>query len=267
MMGMDIEKTVKICTLGSGSKGNSFVISNNYGEAIVVDAGFSCRQMMNRLTQSGIAANSIKAVLLTHDHDDHVAGCKLFCNTLNIPLYTTFETAKYLESKDKLPKKVVQFEAGETFEIGNFLVNAFAVQHDAVDPVGFTIFCNERKIGIATDLGTLNMLCRKHLSNCHALLLESNYDREMLYNSDRRLHLKQRICGNIGHLDNMDATQALECLLGDNTQFLMLVHVSSECNSPEIIENLTCNSLKCLQKEYIKTYIATQHDISDWFEI
>jgi phosphoribosyl 1,2-cyclic phosphodiesterase len=161
----------------------------------------------------------------------------------------------------------VQFEAGETFEIGNFLVSAFAVQHDAIDPVGFIIVCNERKIGIATDLGTLNMLCRRHLSNCHALLLESNYDREMLYNSERRLHLKQRISGNIGHLDNQEAAQALECLLGDNTKFLMLVHVSSECNSPEIIENLTCNSLKCLQKEHIKTYIATQNNISDWFEI
>ena len=264
-MSIEIGKSIKICTLGSGSKGNSFVVSNNYDEVIIVDAGFSCRRMMEKLEQSGVGLESIQAVLLTHDHDDHAAGCKLLCNNLNIPLYTTFGTAKYLESKGRLPKKVIQFEA--EFEIGNFSVNAFAVQHDAVDPVGFTISCNERKIGIATDLGALNMLCRKHLCNCHGLLLESNYDREMLYNSDRLLHLKRRISGSIGHLDNLDAAESLEFLLGDNTQFLMLVHVSSECNSPEIIQNLTCNSLKCLQKEHVQTYIATQNDVSDWFEI
>ena len=266
-MNKESEKNIKICTLGSGSKGNSFVISNNYGEAIVIDAGFSCRKMLEKISLSGISINSIKAVLLTHDHDDHAAGCKVFCNKLDIPLYTTFETAKYLEKKDKLPKQVIQFEAGESFAIGNFSINAFAVQHDAIDPVGFTIHCDDRKVGIATDLGTLNKLCCRHLCDCHALVLESNYDREMLYNSDRTLSLKRRISGSSGHLDNAAAADALGILLGDRTQFLMLVHVSGECNSPEIIDNLTVNSLKNLQKEHVKRYIACQNDVSEWFEI
>lgn len=266
-MGSETTKHVKICTLGSGSKGNSFIISNNYDEAILVDAGFSCKKMEEKILQSGIEKDKIKAVLLTHDHADHAAGCRVFCNKLNIPLYTTFQTAKYLEGENKLPKTVIQFEAGEAFNIGNFSINAFAVQHDAIDPVGFTICCDNKKIGIATDLGTLNMLCRKHLTNCHALLLESNYDKEMLYNSDRQLHLKRRISGSIGHLDNQDTAESLSYLLGDLTNFLMLVHVSSECNSPEIIENLTVNCLKKLNKEHVVTYIATQDDVSDWFEV
>lgn len=261
------EKTFKICTLGSGSKGNSFVISNKYGETVLVDAGFSCRQMLKKIDEVGLNLDSIQGVLLTHDHDDHASGCKIFCDKLNIPLYSTFATAQYLHQNNKLPKKVVQFEAGENFSIGNFAINAFAVQHDAIDPVGFTIHCDDKKVGIATDLGVFNKLCVRHLSNCHALLLESNYDHEKLYNSSRPLYLKRRISGSAGHLGNAEAAEALSMLLGDMTEFLMLVHLSSECNSPEIVENLTVNNLKLLKKEHIVSYIAKQEDVSCWFEI
>lgn len=260
-----MDSSIKFCTLGSGSKGNAFVITNSYGESILVDAGFSCKKILEKLDEAGVSVDSILAVLLTHDHDDHVKGCKLLCNKLNIPLYATFLTSEFLSSQDKLPKKVIQFEPGEAFMIGQFHVAAFAVQHDATDPVGFTVHCHDKKIGIATDLGELNMLCKKHLSGCHALVLESNYDRDMLYNSDRILHLKRRISSSKGHLDNLDATAALELLLGEMTKVLMLVHLSRDCNTHEIVHNLTCNCLQNLAKSDIITCIASQESISDWF--
>ena len=262
-----MDNLLKICTLGSGSKGNAFALhSAEYG-TLIVDAGFSARQMELKLQTAQINIDSINAVLLTHDHDDHSHGCRVFCNKYDIPLYCSFQTANYLNTKNKLPDHVVQFEAGDRFEISGFNIAAFAVQHDAIDPVGFRIRCHDREIGIATDLGEVNALCRQRLKCCHALVLESNYDREMLYASDRTLHLKRRIAGRMGHLDNLDAVNVLEDLLDENSSLLMLVHVSNDCNCYELVEQNAAGCLKKICREYVNMYVARQNEISPWFTI
>ncbi len=258
---------LKICTLGSGSKGNSFAISSSSCGTLLVDAGFNAKQMEIKLKEAEIDIESIHAVLLTHDHDDHAHGCRVFCDRYKIPLYCSFKTAHYLSGKNKLPSKVIQFEAGDRFSIDGFEIAAFAVQHDAVDPVGFRIRCCEREIGIATDLGEINALCRQRLKSCHALVLESNYDKEMLYASDRTLQLKRRIAGSFGHLDNIDALNSLAELLDDNSSFLMLVHVSNDCNCYEYVENNLLSKLREISRESVNMYIARQNLVSPWFLI
>lgn len=263
----ELPDSLNICTLGSGSRGNAFALSSNEFGTLLVDAGFSARQMENKLKSAEIDFGAINAVLLTHDHDDHSHGCRVFCDKYNIPLYCSFQTAHYLSSKSKLPSKVVQFEAGDRFEISGFEISAFAVQHDAVDPVGFRIKCHNKEVGIATDLGELNALCRQRLSLCDALILESNYDKEMLYASDRALHLKRRIAGRMGHLDNQDALNALEELLHEKSSLLMLVHVSNDCNCYEMVEkNLSC-CLEKIRRNPLDFYVARQNEISPWFSI
>lgn len=266
-MSSEIHKTLNICTLGSGSKGNAFALSSVVHGTLLVDAGFSAKQMEMKIAAAGIAPDSIKAVLLTHDHDDHSHGCRVFCDKYNIPLYCSFRTAQYLNSKKKLPSKVVQFEAGETFDIDGFNISAFAVQHDAIDPVGFRIRCHEREIGIATDLGEINSLCRQRLKCCHALVLESNYDKDMLYASERALYLKRRIAGKMGHLDNIDALNSLEELLDDRSSFLMFVHISNDCNSYDFVEQNLSQYLQKLNRTQVNSYVARQNEISPWFEI
>lgn len=263
----DEQKTLKICTLGSGSKGNAFAISASDCGTLLIDAGFSAKQMELKLDSAGIDFASIRAVLLTHDHDDHAHGCRVFCNKHKIPLYCSFNTAHYLNTRNKLPDKVIQFDPGDRFTIADFEISAFAVQHDAIDPVGFRICCCEKTIGIATDLGEINELCKQRLKYCHALLLESNYDHDMLYASDRTLFLKQRIAGRKGHLDNLDALNALHELLDENSSFLMLVHISNDCNSYELVQqNVSC-CLKNIAKDHVNMYVAQQNEVSPWFSI
>ena len=263
----NLPDSLNICTLGSGSKGNAFALTSNQFGTLLVDAGFSAKQMENKLATAQIDIDSINAVLLTHDHDDHSHGCRVFCDKYNIPLYCSYQTAHYLNGKNKLPNTVVQFEAGDRFEINGFQISAFAVQHDAIDPVGFRIKCHDKEIGIATDLGEINALCKQRLSLCDALILESNYDREMLYASDRALHLKRRIAGRMGHLDNNDALTALEELLSDRSSLLMLVHISNDCNCYELVEkNLSC-CLEKIRRNSMEFYVARQHEVSPWFTI
>ncbi len=261
-----MKKILKICSLGSGSKGNSFVITNEK-TTILVDAGFSRKELFRRISQTDIDTSTIKAVLLTHEHDDHVKGCRLFCNDLDIPLYTTSMTAYELSKNNKLPKKTIEFEAGNSFDIDDFSITSFAVQHDTVDPIGFVIEHNEVKVGMATDLGEVNNLVATRLKNCHGIILESNYDRDMLFQSLRPLDTKQRINSNRGHLNNIDALNALTNIIGDNTKFLMFVHLSVECNNRELVEKMSDIYLKKLKKEYINKHIAKQEEISQWFSV
>jgi len=225
---------LRFSTLGSGSDGNAFVLSSG-DEAIIIDLGFSRKELKKRLSQLGIAPERLIGALLTHDHCDHSCGCRVFCDELNLPLYTTCGTANFLRRRNKLPAKVMEFESGEAFTIGGFEIKSFPVPHDAEEPVGFTICADGLKIGIATDLGYVTSPVRYNLRDCDLLVLESNYDPEMLRNSDRDLRLKRRIAGRLGHLNNEGAAKVLEELLTSRTKSLLLAHMSRECNAPELI--------------------------------
>ena len=237
---------VFLTALGSGSKGNAFVIECG-DEAIIVDQGFCHRELVGRMKTLALLPEKLCGALLTHEHSDHCKGSRVFCDDLNIPLYTTAKTANYLSRKGTLPQKVYAFEPGENFQLGKFHVRSFSLPHDAVDPVGFQISCDALKIGIATDFGHAPANIKGELKGCDALVLESNYDREMLMNSSRSLELKRRIFGVRGHLGNVDSCQLLPELLSENTRLLLLAHISSECNRPELVAENCSAMLNMLQ--------------------
>ena len=246
-----------LAALGSGSGGNAFVATADR-EAIIIDLGFSRRELRSRMSRLSIAPEILSGALLTHDHDDHVRGCRVFCDELHLPLYASSGTVRYLRRRGKLPGKVVEFEPGARFSVGTFSVTAFPVPHDAEDPVGFVIAADGCRIGFATDLGNVNALVRRHLADCDALVLESNYDPDMLRRSDRSLMLKRRIAGRDGHLDNSGAAAALADILTPRTKLLLLAHVSRECNDPELVRECTAAQLARLRRSDLPFEVLTQ---------
>lgn len=248
---------IGITALGSGSRGNAFVI-HSPDASILVDAGFSRKDLLARMAATNVAAEQIKALLLTHEHEDHARGCRLFCNQLDIPAYVTASTMSYLERKAMLSSRALVFEPGEFFEVAGFRILPFAVQHDAVDPVGFVISKHGRSIALATDLGVVNGLARQRLYDCDILVLESNYDQEMLRNSQRMLHLKRRIMGRNGHLNNLDAIEALPELLSERTAALFLAHVSAECNSYELVREIARQKLHEMRRHDVFLQVVEQ---------
>ena len=249
-----------ITALGSGSGGNSFVV-HSANANILIDAGFSRKELIRRMLEVNIDPSSIQAVLLSHEHDDHLKGCRVFCDQFKIPLCLSFETLEHLTSrnKNKLPRNICEFTTGSKFELFGMNIWPFTVQHDAIDPVGFVIESKNRKMGFASDLGVINNLVKQRLRDCDIIVLESNYDLDMLRRSDRQIHLKKRIAGINGHLDNVEAVKSLSDLLTERTKVLMLVHASSECNDYELVRTLVCEQLQKMQRNDIVMKVVEQN--------
>ena len=252
-------------SLGSGSEGNSFFIDTPAG-ALLIDQGFSRKELLARMERSQCDPKRICGALLTHSHSDHCLGARVLCDTLNIPLYATMSTVTHLAKRKNLPKAVRTFEAGASFEISGIGVTTFPLPHD-VDTVGFKISCGGISVGIATDLGCAGANIRRELANCHALVLESNYDRQMLMNSNRSLDLKRRICSFKGHLDNTYTAELLPELLGEKTALLLLAHVSRECNDPDMIRQICAETLQKMERSDLHFEVLQQHVPSEKFRV
>ena len=257
MIGGSINRTVGITALGSGSGGNAFVLHCPCGNYLV-DAGFSRKELCCRMNQCDIAPESIRGILITHEHCDHVKGCRVFADTYGIPAYLSSATADYLHAKKQLPEKVVEFISGSTFELPGVQVRSFKVPHDAVDPVGFNFTVSECRIAFATDLGCMEPGIVNELYNADILILEANYDLKMLLESDRKNSLKHRIMGRAGHLDNRTTAQCLCNLLGPRTRSLLLAHISGECNDRGLLEKIISDELTHLCRQDIQWRLLAQ---------
>ncbi|MCI5779140.1 MAG: MBL fold metallo-hydrolase [Lentisphaeria bacterium] len=252
-------------SLGSGSEGNSFFLDTPRG-ALLIDQGFSRRELLARMKRAGCDPSRLRGALLTHEHSDHAKGARVFCDALRLPLYTSIGTATRLARRNNLPKLVRTFEPGAAFDVAGVEISSFALPHD-VDTVGFHITCDNVSVGIATDLGCAGESVRRQLANCNALVIESNYDREMLMNSDRTLELKRRICGFRGHLDNAYTAELLAELLGEETGLLLLAHVSRECNDPELLRTVCREKLRELHRDDLRFDILRQDEPSARFTV
>lgn len=225
-----------IASLNSGSNGNCYYVGNDR-EAILVDAGLSCRETERRMRHCGLEPEKVKAVFISHEHGDHIRGLEVLARKYQLPVYITPGTLAH--SGLKLPgAQVHTFTAPEPVTIGGLRITAFAKHHDAADPYSFIVEGNQVCIGVFTDLGQVCAALRHHFQKCHAAFLEANYDKDMLERGAYPFHLKRRITGGKGHLSN---AEALELFRAHRPQFmshLLLSHLSKDNNDPGLVLEL-----------------------------
>lgn len=221
----------KVCPLASGSKGNSLFVSCR-NSSILIDAGLSGVEIERRLNRVNIDPESLTAIIVTHEHSDHVKGTGILSRRFNLPVYITRKTYAACKGLGKI-KDICFFECGTPFEIDDILVSPFSISHDAEDPAGLTMEYMSQKIGVATDLGVATGLVKEHLKNSNILYLESNHDPDMLINGPYPWHLKQRIKGRTGHLSNTDTGKLIAELKTDRLKHVILAHLSEENNCPQ----------------------------------
>jgi phosphoribosyl 1,2-cyclic phosphodiesterase len=221
----------RVCPLASGSKGNSLFVSYR-NTCILIDAGLSGIEIQRRLNTINVDPESLTAIIITHEHSDHVRGSGVLSRRFELPVYITQKTWQACSNLGKI-EDLCFFECGAPFKVDQILVTPFSISHDAKDPVGLTLEYKDQKIGIATDLGIATNLVKEHLKNSNILYLESNHDPEMLINGPYPWHLKQRIKGRTGHLSNMDAGTLVSELKTDCLKHVILAHLSEENNCPK----------------------------------
>lgn len=252
--------SIGISILGSGSSGNSILIHKD-NEAVMIDAGFSRKELLRRISLLKLEHLNIKALILSHEHTDHCKGAKVFAENLHISVMATPSTAKVLAAKGLLPKQLTLFECGAEFSIANFRIKTFVVPHDAMETVGFILSSGKIKIAIATDLGYMTGLCEQRMKGASAIILESNHDVQMQLHSNRNPALIRRIIGNNGHLSNDSAAEALEKIVTDETKNIFLVHLSRDCNDFELVKKTARQKLADIGREDILLQIATENPL------
>ncbi len=220
-----------VCVLASGSKGNAIYISDGF-TAILIDAGLSATEIKRRLKSRGLNPRDLNAILLTHEHSDHIQAVGVLSRQLKLPIYLNRSIKKKVSSANSL-HEIRTFNSGSTFQINNLAVHPFAVSHDAADPVGFTIGQNGSRIGVATDLGIVTPHVRENLKHCHLLILEANHDPDMLINGPYPWYLKRRIQSRNGHLSNGQSKRLLMELQHQGLEHVILAHLSQTNNAPQ----------------------------------
>jgi phosphoribosyl 1,2-cyclic phosphodiesterase len=231
---------VTVSVLASGSRGNSTIVESS-NTRILVDAGISCRETFKRLKAAGKDPQSLSAILISHEHSDHVYGLLVLSIKLNIPVFMTGAThdawAKSLRDdcgEGPQLSKLEIFPAGQRFVVGDITVTPFTIPHDAADPVGFTFRAEGVKIAIATDLGYIPPNISDHLRGCDVLVMESNHDLEMLRGGPYPWSVKQRVMSRVGHLSNEALADFFTSDYDGGAAYVVLAHLSEHNNHPEI---------------------------------
>jgi len=225
-----------ISSINSGSNGNCYYVGNN-NEAVLIDAGISCREIEKRMLRSGLSIRKLKAIFISHEHSDHIRGLEVISRKYQLPVYITPRTLN--GSGLKLEENLIKvFSAYQPIAIGELLVTAFPKLHDASEPHSFTVDGNGIKIGILTDIGSACEHVIQNFKQCHAAFLEANYDDKMLDDGGYPYYLKSRIRSDKGHLSNY---QALELFVKHRPAFmshLLLSHLSKDNNCPHLVQRI-----------------------------
>ncbi len=236
---------MKICTFASGSSGNSLYLESRHSK-ILIDAGISLRRISRSLQSIGSGVDDLDAVVLSHEHEDHSRGV---WSMPEMSVYVSEETVDFWKRKKSARKAeggsrvrssrggmeaIKQFNSQTPFEINDLQITPFAVVHDAIDPVGFTVADGRSRVGVVTDIGRPTSLVVESLKNCDAVVIESNHDRDMLFSGPYPAYLKQRISGGHGHLSNEQAASLLEEVMHEGLKHVLLAHLSEKNNTPEM---------------------------------
>lgn len=249
-----------VCVLASGSRGNAIFISDGL-TGILLDAGLSATEIKRRLKARGLSPKDLDAILLSHEHSDHILSVGVLSRQLKLPIYLSRKIKKKVLLGNSV-HELRTFDCGVPFQINAMTVHPFSISHDAADPVGFTIGQNGRRIGIATDLGSVTPHVKAHLKDCHLLILEANHDPEMLLNGPYPWPLKKRIQSRRGHLSNQQSKHLLQELQHRNLQHVILAHLSETNNNPrKALEEVT----RVFSHPKPRLTVASQHHSSEIF--
>lgn len=233
---------LKVFPLYSSSSGNMFNISSDKTD-ILLDVGVSYKAVNEGLKSIDKTISDISAVLITHEHVDHIKGLSLLCRKNNIPIYACGKTAFFIDNmlKEKnIQADVIKIEYGQPFKIKELEITAFETSHDAVSPCGYSITCKDKKLTYATDLGYVSNEVFDYLKDSNYTILEANYDKTMLDFGKYPYPLKHRIKSNLGHLSNEDCANTLVKLANMGTTDFLLAHLSENNNNPFILQNEIC---------------------------
>ncbi|CAN5293988.1 MBL fold metallo-hydrolase [soil metagenome] len=248
-----------IASLNSGSNGNCYYIGTTT-EAVLVDAGISCREIEKRMKRLNLNMQHIKAVFISHEHSDHINGLATLSAKYRLPVYIS--NATLLSSRLQLQSAVKGFACGDSMAVGDLTITAFSKKHDAADPYSFVVSCGGINIGVFTDIGSVCSKLTRHFSTCHAAFLESNYDENMLESGNYPHFLKQRIRGGWGHLSNREALEVFQKHRAKHLSHLLLAHLSKNNNDPVLATQLFTP-----HAAGVKIVIAPRHTQSEVYHI
>lgn len=233
---------MRFASLGSGSRGNATIVTHGK-TTLMIDCGFSAREAEKRLQQLDIDARSLTAILITHEHADHMAGVRVMARKHRLPVYATPGTAGCLPAD--INAHIREFNCHERFTINDIEVEPFPVPHDAREPSQFVFGSGQHRLGLLTDVGSITPLIEDTLNACDGLLLETNHDVTMLEQGEYPEHLKRRVGGRLGHLNNVQSATLLEKIDTSKLQHIMAMHISEKNNCPSIVVPLLAKALQC----------------------
>ena len=248
---------IGFCPLASGSKGNCIFVGTK-NVRLLIDAGLSFRELQKRLSEIDVECESIDAIVISHEHSDHIRGLDMITKKLNIAVYCNRDTALAIMQSCKY-RPTFKIFSDEPFCIEDVQLQSFSISHDTVDPVGFTLCYDGLKLGIATDLGIVNRLVEHHLKGCDLLYVESNHDEGLVMACSRSMVYKQRVLSRQGHLSNKACANLVKNLSHKGLKRVYLAHLSEECNTNQLaaqsiqkaFNNNTPFSLVVAQQKFI----------------
>lgn len=252
---------MRFASLGSGSKGNGTLVTAA-GTRVLIDCGFTLKETEQRLHRLGLEAGQLDAILVTHEHGDHLGGVGRLARRHGVPVYLTHGTARVWQDAGGL--EVRRFDPDHAFDIGALRIEPFAVPHDAAQPCQFRLSHADHQLGVVSDLGHVTPHVVAHLQACDALLLECNHDVAMLADGPYPFSLKRRVGGHFGHLSNAQAAELLRQLDRQRLQHLILTHLSEVNNTPALARGAV---LEVLEDDPAWCRCADQSDGMGWCEL
>lgn len=251
---------MRIASLGSGSKGNATIVCEGSTQ-ILIDCGFGLKDIEARLRNRGIHPESLSAILVTHEHGDHLKGAPILANRYDIPLYSTAGTSRYFKRPVKSAKT---FHMGERLSVGSIDIEPVTVPHDCAEPSQFIFRHQDKTFGLLTDLGSLTPHVKAAYHECQVIMLECNHDVQMLDNGPYPASLKRRVGGNYGHLSNRQAADLLSTMNQKCLTNVLVSHVSEQNNDPLLARDSVQSALK---DQHTNIEFLTQQEGCDWISL
>jgi len=249
--------------LGSGSEGNALLAE--VGRTLVLmDCGFGLQDTISRMARLGVSPEQLSAIVVTHEHGDHICGVSRLARKFNLPVWLTHGTLRSQPKAFSGVANINEIDTHQAFAVGDIEIIPYPVPHDAAEPVQFVFSDGARRLGVLTDTGSSTAHIEQMLNGCHALVLECNHDSDMLMNGDYPSRLKQRVGGRFGHLNNRDAAAILSSLEVDKLQHLIAAHLSRKNNTPALAVRALCGAIDC-EESWVG--VASQEQGFFWREI